>query len=59
MKGSVADTEFGSMTFVQLWTLESTLQSFILSCMLYSTLIAFLNTKILLISSVYDNLVVT
>ncbi len=48
-KRGAADTEFGSMTFDELWTLDSILQTFNLSCILLSTLIAFQNAKALLI----------
>ena len=41
VKGGAADAEFGSMTFDELWTLDSTFLTFIFSEILLSTLIAF------------------
>ena len=58
MKGGAANTEFGSMTFDELWTLDSTLLTFHILFILLSTLIAFENAKALLIWNIYANLVV-
>ena len=58
MKGDTTDTEFRSMTFEELWTLDNTLLTFNPSSMLLSTLIAFQNAKALLIWSIYANVVV-
>ena len=49
MKGDAVDAEFESMTFDELWTLDSTLLTFNFSCSLLKTMIAFQNTKTLLI----------
>ena len=58
VKEFATDTEFKSITFDELWTLYSTLLIFIFSFNLFGTLIAFQNAKVLLIWSVYANLVV-
>ena len=49
VKGGTSDAKFGSMTFDELWTLDNTLITFILSYILLSTLIAFQNAKAFLI----------
>ena len=41
MKGCAANTEFGSMTFNELWTLDYSLLTFNISFILLNTLIAF------------------
>ena len=58
MKEGAANTEFGSMIFDELWTLDSTLLTFHIFFISLSTLIAFQNAKALLIWSIYANLVV-
>ena len=49
VNGGAADTEFKSMTFDELWILDSPILTFNLSNILLSTLIAFQNIKALLI----------
>ena len=58
VKEGAANTEFRSTTFDELWTLDSTLLTFIFFFLSLSTLIAFQNAKALLIWSIYVNLVV-
>ena len=55
VKGYAANTEFGSMTFDELWTLD---KIFYLSFILLSTLVVFQNIKTLLMWSIYANLMV-
>ena len=58
VKGGAPNTEFGSMTFDELWTLDSTILTFYICFILLSTLIAFQNAKAPLIWSIYANLMV-
>ena len=57
VKNGADNTEFGSMTFDELYTLDNTLLTFHLYFILSSTLIVFQNAKALLIWSIYTTLV--
>jgi hypothetical protein len=58
VNGGATNNDFESMTFDELWNLDSTLLTFNVYFILLSTLIAFQNAKALLIWSIYVNLVV-
>ena len=45
VKGGAVDAELGSMTFDELWTLDNTLLTFIISYILLNILIALKNAK--------------
>ena len=58
VKGDATYTEFGSMIFDELWTLNNISLTFNIFFILLSILIAFKNAKAFLNWSIYANLVV-